>query len=183
VCVFVTRSFFSLALCLHLSFFFFFSYNVFVSSSFLPLEDAAKYAASIKSFETPPCLMLSFSSVSGHPCRQLVLLQNGNLMASCYVKGVCYVNGPRLARRYFRVSFPEDAASPEYRGPTVASSENSDLFRMLCHFSEQLVYMRCSPAPLSIEELENNVSSSLSDFVPFIASQFLCVYALVCCEF
>ncbi len=118
---------------------------------------------------TPASLVLSFSTITqprDHPRRELLLLQNGNLMASCFV------SRPSRSRKYFRVSFPEDATSLEYRGPTVASSANSDLFRMLCHFSEQLLHMRCSPAPRSIEELESNASFPFF-IVLFVLSPFL----------
>jgi hypothetical protein len=152
------------------------SYNTFVSSSFLPLEEAARYAISMRSFETPPSLLLSFSGIthSGHRCRELVLLRNGNLVASCFVNGLCYVNGPSRTRKYYRLGFPQDSSKPEYRGPAVASSANSDLFRMLCHFSDQLLHMHCAPAPLSIEELDSNVSSPHLYFLVLFVS-LLCV--------
>jgi hypothetical protein len=103
-------------------------------------------------------LVLSISSIGGQQsCRQLLLLGNGNLMASSF-----QVNAQRLRRKYFRLSFPQHPSLPEYRGPAAASSANSDLFRLLSHFSEQLLHMRCSPLPQSIEELERNVSTSYS---------------------
>ena len=48
---------------------------------------------------------------------------------------------------------------------------------MLCRLSEQLVYMRCSPSPLSIRELENNVSPSLQNLFHSLYRN-LFVYAL-----
>jgi len=75
-------------------------------------------------------------------------------MSSCY-----QVNGRRLSRKYFRLSFPEDASSPAYRGRTIASPANSDLLRLLCHFAEQLADMRCSPLPPSLEALGDSVSA------------------------
>jgi hypothetical protein len=128
-----------------------FSYNTFVSSTFLPVEDAAMHAMSIKSYDEHASLLLSFSDITGHPCRQLVLFQNGNLMASSFK-----LHGQALRRAYFRLSFPEDPDSSDYRGPAVASPANSDLFRLLSHYAEQLCDMCCSRAPLSIEDLENN---------------------------
>jgi hypothetical protein len=122
---------------------------MFVSSKFLPLEDAAIYASSMKLFPAHAPLLLSFSGISAQPYRALVLLRNGNLMASSFVLG--------SKRKYFRLSFPEDPASTTYRGPTVATSSYSDLFRMLSHFCEQLVHMNCSPLPSAIDELEQNV--------------------------
>jgi hypothetical protein len=146
-----------------------------VSSLFIPLEDAARYAMSRNVFGTTPAsLVLSFSTIthSDRPLRELVLLQNGNLMASCFGR-------PSRSRKYFRISFPEDATSLEYRGPTVASSANSDLFRMLCHFSEQLLHMRCSAAPRSIEELQNNASFPIF-VVIFIVLSFLLLLYVPC---
>jgi hypothetical protein len=130
----------------------FFSYNTFVSSSFLPVEEAAIHAMAIKSKTEHASLLLSFSDITGHPCRQLVLCQNGNLMASSFK-----LHGHTLRRTYFRLSFPEDPEdSRHYRGPVVASPAHSDLFRLLSHYAEQLCDMCCSPAPLSMENLENN---------------------------
>ncbi len=129
------------------------SYDTFVSSYFLPLEEAAAHGSSMRSFDSPACLLLSHSTINRQPSRQLVLLRNGNLMSSYF-----QVNGRRLSRKYFRISFPEDPGSPAYRGGAVASTANSDLFRLLCHFSEQLVYMRCSPLPLSLDALGDSVS-------------------------
>jgi hypothetical protein len=141
----------------------FLRYKLFISSKFLSLEEASRYAGSMPAFDVPTgsglscscavSLVLTFSDIGGQPCRQLVLLSNGTLMASSF-----QLHAQRFRRKYFRLSFPHDPASPEYRGPVVASSANSDLFRVLSHFSEQLLYMRCSPLPQSIEALENSVS-------------------------
>ena len=130
------------------------SYDTFISSYFLPLEIAAARGSSMRSFDSPPCLLLSNSTIHQNPQRLLVLLRNGNLMST-----YSQVNDRRLWRKYFRLSFPEDASSPAYRGRTVASSANSDLLRLLCHFSEQLVDMRCSPLPPSMEVLGDSVSA------------------------
>jgi hypothetical protein len=139
------------------------SYNFFISSKFLSLEEASRFAESMPAFNVPTSsglprscpvsLLLSLSDIGGQPCRQLLLLSNGNLMASSF-----QLIAQRFRRKYFRLSFPVDPASPEYRGPAVASSANSDLFRMLSHFSEQLLHMRCSPLPHSVDALESSVS-------------------------
>jgi hypothetical protein len=78
------------------------------------------------------------------------------------------LNGQRFRRKYFRLSFPEDPDLPEYRGAAVASPANSDLFRMLCHYSEQLSAMCCSPAPQSIEELESKARHPFFSYTYFM---------------